>query len=196
MKNIKHEISEVLNEILLVIERMIKLNLQKYPDSIFSQYKIPEAYLDIVEKNFTELFHQVEKLKTYLKIKKEFYRSIRDLITTIQTLIKEMEITQNEVRILILPAYKRMLDAGLENFKINREIKEKIQILDVISEHFKKSLKRIELSLIATGYDRKRNTDDLEEALTLIIQGDVTGAKERIEHVKERLKQLEKKDIR
>jgi len=196
LKNIKHEISEVLNEILLVIERMIKLNLQKYPDSIFSQYKIPEAYLDIVEKNFTELFHQVEKLKTYLKIKKEFYRSIRDLITTIQTLIKEMEITQNEVRILILPAYKRMLDAGLENFKINREIKEKIQILDVISEHFKKSLKRIELSLIATGYDRKRNTDDLEEALTLIIQGDVTGAKERIEHVKERLKQLEKKDIR
>lgn len=116
---------------------MIKLNLQKYPDTIFSQYKIPETYLDIVEKNFTELFYQIGKLKTYLKIKKEFYRSMRDLITTIQTAVKEMEITPNEVRVLILPAYKRMLDARLENLKINREVEEKIQILDVISEHLK-----------------------------------------------------------
>lgn len=196
MKNTEYEISDVLNEILLIVEKMIELNLKKYPDSIFSQYKIPEAYLDIVEKNFTELFYQVEKLKTFLKVKKEFYRSMRDLITTIQSSIKEMEITPNEVRILILPAYKRMLDARLENLKINREIKEKIQILDMISEHSKKSLRRIELSLIATGYDRKRNTDDLEEALMLIIQGDTVGAKERVEHVKKRLKQLEEQNIK
>ena len=54
-----------------------------------------------------------------------------------------MEVTPNEVRILILPAYKRFLNVRLENMKIVKEFEKEIQVLEIISEHSKKSSKRM-----------------------------------------------------
>ncbi|MHA1628081.1 MAG: hypothetical protein ACTSW6_03325 [Candidatus Baldrarchaeia archaeon] len=48
-----------------------------------------------------------------------------------------MEVTPNEVRILILPIYKRLLDIRLENIKIIKEIEKEAEILETISEHSK-----------------------------------------------------------
>ena len=42
------------------------------------------------------------------------------------------------------------------------------------------------------GYDRKRNTDDLEEAIMLLMQENIAGAKKKIDQIKQRLEQIEK----
>ncbi len=191
MKDVKEEISEILNEILQIVEKTIEINLKKYPDRIFPQYNSPETYLDIIDNIFSDFFREVERLKSYLKIRKELYRTLIELITTIQLTTKDMEITPNEVRILILPTYKRLLDMRLENMKIIKEIEKEAKILEIISEHSKNSLKRIELASKILGYDRKRNTDDLEEAMMLLVQENTAGAKKKIEQIKQRLQQFE-----
>jgi len=191
LKDVKEEISEILNEILQIVEKTIEINLKKYPDRIFPQYNSPETYLDIIDNIFSDFFREVERLKSYLKIRKELYRTLIELITTIQLTTKDMEITPNEVRILILPTYKRLLDMRLENMKIIKEIEKEAKILEIISEHSKNSLKRIELASKILGYDRKRNTDDLEEAMMLLVQENTAGAKKKIEQIKQRLQQFE-----
>jgi len=191
LKDVKEEISEILNEILQIVEKTIEINLKKYPDRIFSQYNSPETYLDIIDNIFYDFFREVERLKSYLKIRKELYRTLREVITTIQLTTRDMEITPNEVRILILPIYKRLLDIRLEDMKIIKEIEKEAKILEVISEHSKNSLKRIELASKILGYDRKRNTDDLEEAMMLLVQENTADAKKKIEQIKQRLQQFE-----
>lgn len=191
MKDVREDVSGILNEILQIVERTIEINLKKYPDHVFSQYSSPETYLDIIDNIFSDFFREVERLKKYLKIRKELYRTLRELITTIQLATKEMEVTPNEVRILILPIYKRLLDIRLENMKIIKEIEKEAEILEIISEHSKKSLKRIELASKILGYNRKRNTDDLEEAMLLLVQENVIDAKKKIERIKQRLQQTE-----
>jgi len=192
LKTVKEETSEILTEVLQIVEKIVELNLKKYPDSIFSKYDSPEAYINEIDKILSEFFYEVERLKKYLKIRKELYITLRELITAIQLITKEMEVTPNEVRILIFPAYKRLLDVSLENMKIIREIKEEILTLEIISEHTKKSLKRLQFSSKITGYDRKRNTDDLEEAIILLTKEKTEDAKKKIEQIKQRLQHYEK----